>query len=216
MYKYTSIQELNAVLRQYNVLADGGAANSRMFKHQGLTYSIVDSNGHKTGLAVKASAIYGSPTLKMLEKKFAQNCIRKVPVRNKLQERFSRILNTSGSRAEFMERLNKNKISCTVFKNPAGNITTISFIDNYSKSVFSSEELGFPVPELLAKLDKKPGITISASYPMARDASSQTEESPVFHPMQSFDLAKTLVMAEEQPAGLPHQFMKKKRKKKKR
>jgi len=216
MYKYTSLQELNAVLRQYNVLADGGAANSRMSQYQGLTYSIVDSNGHKTGLAVKASAIYSSPTLKMLEKKFAQNRIRKVPALNKLQERFSRIINTAGSRAEFMELLNKNKISCTVFKNPAGIITTISFIDNYSKSVFSSEELGFPVPDLLGKLDKKPGIPISASYPIAAYASSQTEASPVFHPMQSFDLAKTLVMAEEQPTGLPVEFLKKKRKKKKR
>ncbi len=38
-YKYTPLAELNAVLKQYNVLADRGSENSRMFKTNGLSYS---------------------------------------------------------------------------------------------------------------------------------------------------------------------------------
>lgn len=34
-YKYTSLSELNAVLRQYNVIVENGSENSRVNKHRG-------------------------------------------------------------------------------------------------------------------------------------------------------------------------------------
>ena len=41
-YKFTSIAELNAVLRQYNVLADRGSEGSRLHENRGLFFRILD------------------------------------------------------------------------------------------------------------------------------------------------------------------------------
>src|SRR5690606_10582189 len=37
-YRYTSLPELNAVLKQYNVIAERGSENSRVFINKGLVY----------------------------------------------------------------------------------------------------------------------------------------------------------------------------------
>lgn len=60
-YKYTSIPELNTVLQQYNVLADRGNENSRIFQNNGLVYPIVDEKGNKVGVPIKASDFYNNP-----------------------------------------------------------------------------------------------------------------------------------------------------------
>lgn len=41
-YKYTSLPELNAVLKLYNIEADKGTGNSRVAKHNGLLYHALD------------------------------------------------------------------------------------------------------------------------------------------------------------------------------
>ncbi|HSZ86518.1 MAG TPA: relaxase/mobilization nuclease domain-containing protein [Puia sp.] len=61
-YKYTSLAELNAVLRIYNVEADRGTENSRTWKHHGLIYRVLDEKGNKIRVPVKASSIYNKPT----------------------------------------------------------------------------------------------------------------------------------------------------------
>src|SRR5690606_7951480 len=72
-YKFTSIPELNAVLANYNVTADRGHKGSTMFAKKGLLYWALDKNGNKAGIPIKASSLYGSPTLKKLEGKFEIN-----------------------------------------------------------------------------------------------------------------------------------------------
>jgi hypothetical protein len=62
-YKYASLPELNAVLGLYNVTADRGGENSRVFKNNGLVYRVVDNEGNKTGVPIKASDFYSKPTL---------------------------------------------------------------------------------------------------------------------------------------------------------
>jgi hypothetical protein len=66
-YKYTSLPELNAILNLYNVTTDKGSKESVMFKNGGLNYWVIDRNGKKTGVPIKASSIYLKPTLKLLE-----------------------------------------------------------------------------------------------------------------------------------------------------
>ena len=41
-YKYSSLPELNAVLKQYNVMADRGTENSITYQKKGLYYRILD------------------------------------------------------------------------------------------------------------------------------------------------------------------------------
>jgi uncharacterized protein YijF (DUF1287 family) len=68
-YKYTSLPELNAALRLYNVLADRGPEASKMYQSKGLVYRVLDEQGNKIGTPIKASAFYNKPTLPSLEQK---------------------------------------------------------------------------------------------------------------------------------------------------
>ncbi|MGH2642976.1 MAG: relaxase/mobilization nuclease domain-containing protein, partial [Chitinophagaceae bacterium] len=72
-YKYTSLAELNAVLKLYNVMAERGSENSRMYKHHGLCYRVLDEQGNPVGVPIKASSFFNKPTLKSLEEKFLSN-----------------------------------------------------------------------------------------------------------------------------------------------
>jgi hypothetical protein len=58
-YKYASLPELNAILKQYNVIADRGKEDTRMFEKKGLQYCLLDENGNKIGIPIKASSVYG-------------------------------------------------------------------------------------------------------------------------------------------------------------
>jgi len=68
-----SLAELNAVLQQYNLIADRGGENSRIYEGKGLVYRIIDNNKQKVGVPVKASLIYNKPTLKNIEVSFERN-----------------------------------------------------------------------------------------------------------------------------------------------
>ena len=72
-YRFTSLPELNAVLQQYNVYAEKGTENSRIFKHHGLVYRILNEAGEKVGVPIKASDIFNKPTLSFLESRYEQN-----------------------------------------------------------------------------------------------------------------------------------------------
>ena len=88
-WKYSSIHELNAILNQYNVMADRGTEGSKIFDKKGLVYRLLDENGKKVGVPIKASAIYDKPTLKFLEKRFALNATLKAPAKDELIEKRS-------------------------------------------------------------------------------------------------------------------------------
>jgi len=72
-YKFTSLPEFNAALKQFNVVADRGKEEGRIYKNRGLVYRILDADGNKVGVPIKASAIGNKPILDNLEKKFAGN-----------------------------------------------------------------------------------------------------------------------------------------------
>lgn len=72
-YCCTSLEELNALLRAYNMRADRGKPGSRIYENGGLVYKVLDENGKPHGHYIKASALPGSPTLAYLEKRFDEN-----------------------------------------------------------------------------------------------------------------------------------------------
>ena len=57
-YKYMSLPELNAVLKQYNVKADRGSEESRIYQTGGLVYRVIDAGGDPIGVPIKASDFY--------------------------------------------------------------------------------------------------------------------------------------------------------------
>lgn len=77
-WKYTSLAEFNAILNEFNVIADRGQEETRMYEKGGLVYHILDQ-GNKVGVPIKASSIYTKPTLKKLKEEFEINKERRKP-----------------------------------------------------------------------------------------------------------------------------------------
>ncbi len=143
-YKYSSLPELNAVLRQYNVMADRGTENSRTYKNNGLVYRILDANGNKIGVPIKASLIYNKPGMPFLSAKFIQNEPLKQPNRQRVKNAvdFTLVKLKQPSLDQLIAELAKEKIHVAVRRNDQGIIYGITYVDHQTKSVFNGSSLG--------------------------------------------------------------------------
>jgi hypothetical protein len=143
-YKYTSLPELNAVLQQYNVVADRGSEQSKMYQHQGLLYRILDAQGNRIGVPIKASAFYQKSTLKYLESRFKLNVVAREPnkVRVKTAVDLAFIRQPNPSLAGLMESLKKEGIQPVLQRNEAGRLYGITYVDHRTQCVFKGSDLG--------------------------------------------------------------------------
>lgn len=141
-YRFTSLPELNAVLRQFNVIADQGSEGSTMRRKNGLLYSIVNENDEKVGVPVKASAIYGKPTLAFLEKQFALNEKLRLQFRDRTKNMIDRALLYSRTRDDLIRLMDKINVKVLFRVNPQGRVYGVTVIDNKSKVVFNGSDLG--------------------------------------------------------------------------
>ncbi len=142
-YKYTSLPELNAVLQQYNVIADRGEESGRIYKNRGLTYRILDENGRKMGVPIKASSIYSRPTLDKLEQKFNENKLKRQPDVRRLKTTIDfTLLKKPPSLNELLKALEKERISVVVRRSREGKIYGMTYIDHQTRSVFNGSDLG--------------------------------------------------------------------------
>jgi hypothetical protein len=142
-YKFTSLAELNAVLKLYNVIADRGSEKSRIYKNRGLNYRLLDEKGKIIGVPVKASSIYFKPTLKFLEAKFSQNELFRLPYKSKLKTAIDwTLMKKLTSISEFVLELQKEKITAVLRENEQGFIYGITFIDHRNKVIFNGSDLG--------------------------------------------------------------------------
>lgn len=143
-YKYTSLPELNAILKQYNVMADQGSENSRVFQSHGLVYRILDEQGNKVGVPIKASDFYSKPTLTYLEGKFAPNEAarqsHKARVKNAID--LALLKQPNQKLPELMNTLAKDGINTVLRQNEEGIIYGITFVDHRTKCVFNGSTLG--------------------------------------------------------------------------
>ncbi len=141
-YKFTSLPELNAVLRQFNVLADRGAPGTGMYENKGLVYSLLNEQGKKIGVPIKASSIYSSPTIKNLEKKFAPNETARKPYGQRLKHLLDKAISTARNNNELKAQLQLQGIRILLHENVQGNIYGVTFIDNATRVVFNGSDLG--------------------------------------------------------------------------
>jgi hypothetical protein len=142
-YKYTSLHELNAILRQYNIMVDKGREGSRVFKHNGLQYKILNEKGKSIGVPIKASSIYSKPTLKNLEKRFTENEEKRQPDKQKLKTAIDWVLHKNPkSIKDFINELRKEKVQVVARENDNGIIYGLTYIDYRTKAVFNGSDLG--------------------------------------------------------------------------
>lgn len=144
-YKFSTLPELNAVLGLYNIKADRGAEDSRMYKNKGLLYRILDKQGNPIGVPIKASALHNRPTLAFLEKKFTQNRFLK-------QSNYREYIKTwidiallrdpDASLEDLKEELLNKQIHVVLRENDRGDIYGITFVDMRNRTVFNGGDLG--------------------------------------------------------------------------
>jgi len=231
-YRFSSLPEFNAVLKQFNVIADRGNEDGRIYKNRGLVYRLLDVNGNKIGVPIKASAIHCQPTLDNLEKKFSLNEGGKAPFKQHLKNTIdAALLSGVDSMANLVVALAQQQVSTVLRQNTEGRLYGITFVDNNNKTVFNGSDIGkaYSAAALMANM----GNSSSEEAIANKDKNTITKDPkkdghpmglPV-HPNQQKNNANAdkndglldiLLSPQEQFAFTPNQLLKKKRKKKKK
>lgn len=143
-YKFTSLAELNAILKQFNVIADRGKEGTLMFQKKGLVYSLTDEKGNAIGVPIKASSLYSKPTLANLEKQFIQNEEKRKPYKENLKTAIDKVFTgyQEITKATFVKELAKQSINVVFRQNGQGLTYGVTFVDNQNKTVFNGSDLG--------------------------------------------------------------------------
>lgn len=143
-YKFTTIGELNAVLNLYNVSAERGSEDSKMFLHRGLVYRIIDDNKNPVGVPIKASSFYSKPTLESLEKKFIANKSARgldlKRIKNEIDLAF--LTGTKISFSQLQAILHKKGIDIVCRKNDQGLLFGITYVDHLNRCACNGSALG--------------------------------------------------------------------------
>lgn len=143
-YKYTTLGELNAVLNLYNVRAERGKENSKMFQNKGLVYQILDGKKKTVGVPIKASSFYSKPTLSQLEINFAASKTSRVVNMKRARNAVDLLLlkYPSITLSQLETRLANQGITAVARKNENGLIYGMTYIDHNTKCVFNGSSLG--------------------------------------------------------------------------
>jgi hypothetical protein len=112
-----------------------------MYEKKGLVYQLLDEKGNKVGIPIKASSIYGKPTLPNIEKLYAPNKVARKPYGKRLRYLLDKALAT-GTQKEFTDLLEKQQVRILFRENTEGSIYGITFIDNATGTVFNGSSLG--------------------------------------------------------------------------
>jgi len=216
-YKYTSLTELNAVLRQFNIVADRGKEGTLIYDKMGLRYSLLDERGEKIGVPIKASSIYGNPTLPYLEKQFKLNERLRQPYKDRLIRCIDKSFagKKTITRAAFEKTLSAESIYTLFRQNEEGRIYGITFVDNKTKVVFNGSDLGKgygakAITERLSNLSAPSQISIQPKAVHAEPESLEQVDS------EMTKMIKDLVEAKQYDFTSPDSAMKRRKRRKKR
>ena len=142
-YKYTSLPELNAVLKQYNIMADRGKKKKKIFQGGGLVYRVLDEDGKPIGIPIKASDFYNKPTLKFLEQKYSSNDAQRQPLKARVKTEIDRLfIGKTPTLDELVAKLQRKGIHLALRKSDTGLIYGITYVDHQTRCVFNGSVLG--------------------------------------------------------------------------
>jgi Relaxase/Mobilisation nuclease domain len=226
-YKFASLPEFNAALKQFNIVADRGKEEGRIYKNRGLVYRILDANGNKLGVPIKASSISCKPILNNLEKKFTVNETSKESLKPFVKSKLDEYLSQSPSTMkELMEHLKQKSIYTVLRQNAEGRLYGITFVDNQNKVVFNGSDLGkgYSAAALQSRLATGDGKSLtqdktkggSSAGSIQKDIGQQKQQNKAIHfTTKTGSLFDVLLSTKEQYENTPNSLLKKKRKKKK-
>lgn len=220
-YKFISLSALNAVLKLYNVTAERGERDSRAYKNNGLVYRILDAQGNKTGIPIKASSIYMKPTLAFLENKFLENESFRKPHMKRIQTNIDWALNQKPKTLNGLkDTLEKESISMVIWKSKENVIYGITYIDQKTKCIFNGSELGKQYSAKTIVNRCKTEFKTQEKAVIKKDQMVYRNEKEIVNsPSIKRDISKTLDnLSEPIPTGnyIPYQLKKSKKKKKRK
>jgi hypothetical protein len=141
LYKCTSLEEQNAVLRLYNVQALKGSEGSKLYQRRGLVFRILDNEGKPVRGYVKASLFDSKPTLERLERQFALNRgdVLREQHRQRVVATLAWNMTKKGMDLPTLEKeLQRQRISVVWSKKRE----SVFYVDHETKAVFDGARLG--------------------------------------------------------------------------
>lgn len=183
-YKFSSLTEFNAVLRQYNVMADRGKEGMVMYEKNGLRFSLLDSKGNKVGVPIKASALYSKPTMKTLQNVFGTNSLLKESHKERLTKIVDSFFHATDKHtsANFCGYLKLYEINAMFREGKDGRVYGLTLVDNKRCTVFNGSDLGkgYSGQALIKRLEVKPSL-VMAGEKEKHALTSQGSELPQLH-----------------------------------
>jgi hypothetical protein len=143
-YKYATLAELNAILNLYNVSAERGSEDSRIYKTGGLVYRILNTQRETVGSPIKASAFVMKPTLKYLESKFLKNDVDRQQYKSKLKSTIDFTLKDPQVKTieQLSAKLFRQNIRLVTRVNDDQFLYGLTYVDLKNKVVFNGSALG--------------------------------------------------------------------------
>jgi hypothetical protein len=175
-YRYASMEELNAVLRLYNVRARIAWDKQDLNKPKGLMYTTLDEKGHLIGKAFKSSSFESQPTLKKLEERFALNRGLEKEQLNKLALSIEwAFAGKSVNWEVFRKNLLKEKIHAVPEREKPGVWRDMYYVDVGSRAVFKGEALGekYGWPSLFLRLTGQRQLKLEQSLQLSNQLTNQ-------------------------------------------
>ncbi|WP_268036798.1 relaxase/mobilization nuclease domain-containing protein [Algoriphagus sp. PAP.12] len=230
-YSYTSLEELNAVLKGYNVVADRGKEGSMLYERRGLCFRILNKKGQKIGTPIKSSLFHFKATLAGIESRFAENEKARKFHESALKSTIDLTLFKSPNLRieDWIQRLDKQGVVVVKIENQEGRLVGLTYVDHRTKCVFNGSSLGkdYIAKALVARLGMEPNqmnqleysrTAIDFSEEKAR-ASEQKNTSDTLEKkgylMNPDNPLLTVSKLEESSSNIPLEWKKRKRRKKK-
>jgi len=169
-YQFSSLPELNAILKQFNVIADRGTEDTKMFQKGGLVYCLLDEKGNKVGVPIKSSSLYTKPTLQWLEQQFPKHHANKIAHKPALKATIDKVIATNPrNKSDFVNALKRQGVAVVFRDNEQGQTYGITFIDHVHKTVFNGSSLGkaYTAKAVLSQLSKQESLQ-KRIYPLQK------------------------------------------------
>ncbi len=143
-YKFGSIQELNAVLRLYNVEAERGEPGSRLNTRKGLMYRVIDAEGKGISPPLKASSFAYEATLSGIEKRLLRNDVLRQPAKPAIRVAIDKAFRQADTIhfPALKRELKRSGVDLVLHQSKEGQLYGVTYIDHRSKVVFNGSDLG--------------------------------------------------------------------------
>ena len=134
---YTSLDELNVILRPFRIKASRGREDSITYKNNGLLYYPLNERGEQEKTYIKSSSLKCKPTLRYLQQRFAENRVIYEQVRQRVQTSVDWVFFKQRVSMEALRQaLRQEKIDLV-----QGEGQRMYYVDRLSKAVLSADGL---------------------------------------------------------------------------